>query len=53
MGEGDLTRLCTRFGEIKRWESLSFGESLDMLNLASSGSLKVVRFSVLGGVGRG
>lgn len=49
-GEGQRT-LCTRFGEISFCESFSPGDSLSFF--ISRGSLKVVRFSVFGGVGLG
>lgn len=53
IGDGHRT-LCTRFGEISFCESFS----LDVIRscrsfFISNGSLKVVRFKVFGGVGRG
>ena len=49
-GEGQRT-LCTRLGEINFWDSLSPGEIFSFFR--SKGSLKVVKFKVFGGVGRG
>lgn len=51
-GEGHRT-LCTRFGEISLWESLSPGDEVRSLLVSFRGSLKVVKFRVFGGVGRG
>lgn len=51
-GEGHRT-LCTRFGEISLWESLSLGDEIQSLLVSFRGSLKVVRLRVFGGVGRG
>lgn len=45
--------LCTRFGDINLWESLSPGDKIRSLLLSFKGSLKVVRLRVFGGVGRG
>ena len=49
-GEGQRT-LWTKLGEISFWDSLSLGEVFSFFR--SRGSLKVVRFKVFGGVGRG
>lgn len=53
-GEGHLT-LCTKFGDINFCDNLSAGEFFSTIFsfLVSNGSLNVVKFSVLGGVGRG
>lgn len=51
-GEGHRT-LCTRFGEISLWESLSLGDEIRSLLVSFKGSLKVVKLRVFGGVGRG
>lgn len=45
--------LCTRFGDINLWESLSLGDKIRSFLLSLKGSLKVVRLRVFGGVGRG
>lgn len=53
MGDGQRT-LCTKFGEINFCESFSHGDMTSCWSFfISSGSLKVVRLSVFGGVGLG
>lgn len=45
--------LCTRFGDINLWKSLSLGDKIRSFLLSFNGSLKVVKLRVFGGVGRG